>query len=138
MSRGCQSFLISPRSVHTNLDVNSEPELLEGNILRAEPFPSGSNRNISIPIQKLVQSSKKRGVGNTPKPLAWGHELLLTNQELSGSGEDHRTLRRLEAILLQIKGKKDKEFAEEPKYFIHRPEGIGNDSSFGEIRSSGV
>ncbi|MBW0585215.1 hypothetical protein O181_124930 [Austropuccinia psidii MF-1] len=48
-----------------------------------------------------------------PKPLAGGHELLLTHQELSGSGEDNRTLRRPE-------------------------EGVGNDSRFGDRRPSGV
>ncbi|MBW0501319.1 hypothetical protein O181_041034 [Austropuccinia psidii MF-1] len=74
----------SPRSVPTNFDVNSEPELIEGNILRAEQFPRASNGNISVPIQKLVQRSQRRGVGNMPKPLAGGHELLLTRQELSG------------------------------------------------------
>ncbi|MBW0561355.1 hypothetical protein O181_101070 [Austropuccinia psidii MF-1] len=60
----------SPRSVPTDFDVNSEPELIHDNISRAKPFSSGSNRNISIPVQKLVQSSQRRGVGNMPKPLA--------------------------------------------------------------------
>ncbi|MBW0558023.1 hypothetical protein O181_097738 [Austropuccinia psidii MF-1] len=87
MSGGCQSFPHSPRSVPTNFDVSSEPELIEGNILGAEPFPSGSNRNISVPIQKLVQSSKRRGVENLPKPFSGGHELLLTHQELTGTEE---------------------------------------------------
>ncbi|MBW0550746.1 hypothetical protein O181_090461 [Austropuccinia psidii MF-1] len=120
----------SPRSVPTNFDVSSEPELIEGNFLRDEPLSSGSHRNISVPIQKLVQSSKQRGVGNMPKPLAGGHELLLKHQELSGSGEDQRTLRRVEPTVLQRKGKKDKELVEEPKSFICRPEeGIGNDPS---------
>ncbi|MBW0583956.1 hypothetical protein O181_123671 [Austropuccinia psidii MF-1] len=74
-----------------------------------------------------------------PKPLAGGHELLLTHQEFSGSGEDHRTLRRLEPIVLQRQSKEDKELVEEPKSFIHRTEeGIGNDSSFGDRRPSGV
>ncbi|MBW0509749.1 hypothetical protein O181_049464 [Austropuccinia psidii MF-1] len=91
----------SPRSVPRKFDVNSEPELTEANAIRAEPLPSGSHRNISVPIQKLVQSSKRRGVGNMPKPFAGGHRLLLTHQELSGSGEDHRTLRRVEPIVLQ-------------------------------------
>ncbi|MBW0575492.1 hypothetical protein O181_115207 [Austropuccinia psidii MF-1] len=98
----------SPRSVPTNFDVNSEPELIEGKILRAEPFQSGRNRNISVPIQKLVQRSKRRGVENMPKPLAGGHQLLLTHQELSGSGEDHRALRRVEPIFLQRQGQKGK------------------------------
>ncbi|MBW0493109.1 hypothetical protein O181_032824 [Austropuccinia psidii MF-1] len=84
-----------------NFDVNSEPELIEGNDLRAEPLLSASYRDISVPIQKLVQRIKRRAVGNMPKPLAGGHELLLTHQELSGSGEDHRTLRRVEPITLQ-------------------------------------
>ncbi|MBW0571097.1 hypothetical protein O181_110812 [Austropuccinia psidii MF-1] len=47
-----------------------------------------------------------------PKPLEGGHELLLTHQEASGSGEDHRTLRRLEPIVLQRQGQKDKELVE--------------------------
>ncbi|MBW0577266.1 hypothetical protein O181_116981 [Austropuccinia psidii MF-1] len=92
-----------------------------------------------MPVQKLVQSSQRRGVGNMPKPLAGGHELLLTHQELSGSGEDHRTLRRMEPPVLQRQGQKDKELVEEPKSFIHRPEeGTGNDSSFGDRGPSGV
>ncbi|MBW0465371.1 hypothetical protein O181_005086 [Austropuccinia psidii MF-1] len=74
-----------------------------------------------------------------PNPLAGGHELLLTYQELSGSGEDHRTLRRMNSPILQSQGQKDKELVEEPKSFIHRPEeGTGNDSSFGDRGPSGV
>ncbi|MBW0590537.1 hypothetical protein O181_130252 [Austropuccinia psidii MF-1] len=103
----------SPRSVPTNVDVNSESELIPDNILRAGPLSSGSNRNLSMPIQNLVQSSQRRGMGNMPKPLAGGHALLLIHQELSGSREDHRALRRPE-------------------------EGIGNDSSFGDRRPCGV
>ncbi|MBW0569906.1 hypothetical protein O181_109621 [Austropuccinia psidii MF-1] len=103
-----------PRSVTTNFDVNSEPKLIEGNVLRAEPLSRGCHRNISVLIQKLVQSSKRRGVGNIPRPLAGDHELLLTPQELSESGEDHRTLRRVEPIVLQIQSQKDKELVEEP------------------------
>ncbi|MBW0574064.1 hypothetical protein O181_113779 [Austropuccinia psidii MF-1] len=85
----------SPWSVPTNFDVNSEPGLIEGNVLRAEPLQSGIHRNVSVQVQKLVQSSKRRGVRNIPKPFAAGHELLLTHQELSGSGDDHRALRRV-------------------------------------------
>ncbi|MBW0549536.1 hypothetical protein O181_089251 [Austropuccinia psidii MF-1] len=122
-----ENYPHSPRSLPTNCDVNSDPELIEGNVLSAEPLQSGSHRNISVSIQKLVQRNKRRGVENIPKPLAGGHELLLTHQELSGSGEDNRTLRRVEPIVLQSQGQKDKELVEEPKSFIHRPEeGIGN------------
>ncbi|MBW0480806.1 hypothetical protein O181_020521 [Austropuccinia psidii MF-1] len=138
-SGGCQSCPHSPRSVPTDFDLNSESELIHDNISRAEPFSSGRNRNVSIPIKKLVRSSQKRGVGNMPKPLAGVHELLLTHQEFSGSGEDHRTLRMLEPIVFQIQGQQDKVLVEEPKYFIYGPEeGIGNDSSFGYRSSSGV
>ncbi|MBW0588869.1 hypothetical protein O181_128584 [Austropuccinia psidii MF-1] len=73
-----------------------------------------------------------------PKPLAGNHELLLTHQELYGSGEDHKVLRRLKPIVLQRQSQKGKECVEETKYFIHRPEGFGNDSSFGDRRPSGV
>ncbi|MBW0567070.1 hypothetical protein O181_106785 [Austropuccinia psidii MF-1] len=74
-----------------------------------------------------------------PMPLAGGQELLLTHQELSGSGEDHKSLRRLEPIVLQQQGQKYKELVEEPKSFIHRPEDrVGNDSSFKDRGPSGV
>ncbi|MBW0474710.1 hypothetical protein O181_014425 [Austropuccinia psidii MF-1] len=74
-----------------------------------------------------------------PKTLAGGYELLLTHQEISGSGEDHRNLRRMESIVFQRKGQKEEELAEELKSFIHRPEErVGNDPSFGERWSSGV
>ncbi|MBW0550077.1 hypothetical protein O181_089792 [Austropuccinia psidii MF-1] len=102
----------SPRSVPTDFDVNSESELIHGNISRDEPSSGGRNRNISMPVQTLAQSSQRRRVGNMPKPLAGGHELLLTHQELSGSGEDHRTLRSLEPIVLKRQGQKDKELVE--------------------------
>ncbi|MBW0545854.1 hypothetical protein O181_085569 [Austropuccinia psidii MF-1] len=90
-----------------------------------------------MPIQVLVQISQRGGVGNITKPLAGGHELLLTHQKLSGSGEDHRALRRMEPIVLKRQGQKDKELAEKSKSFIRGPEeGTGNDSSFGERRPS--
>ncbi|MBW0592174.1 hypothetical protein O181_131889 [Austropuccinia psidii MF-1] len=92
---------LSPRAVPASFDVNSEPEQIEGNILRAEPLPRGSHQNISVPIQKFVQRSKRRGVGNIPQCFAGGYELLLTHQEFSGSGEDHRSLRRVEPIVFQ-------------------------------------
>ncbi|MBW0519930.1 hypothetical protein O181_059645 [Austropuccinia psidii MF-1] len=94
------------RSVPASFDINSEPELFQGNFSRAEPFPSSSNRNISIPVQNLVQSSQERGVGNMPKTLAGGYELLLPHQNLSVSGEDHRTLGRMESIFFQRQGQK--------------------------------
>ncbi|MBW0485316.1 hypothetical protein O181_025031 [Austropuccinia psidii MF-1] len=74
-----------------------------------------------------------------PKPFAGSHALLLPHKELSGSGEDHRTLRRREPIVLQRQGQKDKELFEEPMCFIHRPEKrVGNYSSLGERRPSGI
>ncbi|MBW0592831.1 hypothetical protein O181_132546 [Austropuccinia psidii MF-1] len=118
----------SPRSASTNVDVNSESELIQDNISRTALFSGGRNRNLSMPIQELVQSSQRGGVGNMPKPLAGGHELLITHQELSGSGEDRRALRRMEPIVFQIKVQKDEELVEKSKSFIHRPdEGVEND-----------
>ncbi|MBW0576508.1 hypothetical protein O181_116223 [Austropuccinia psidii MF-1] len=136
---GFQSFPHSPRSLPTNFDVNSESGLIHDNILRSEPLSSFRNRNLTMPIQKLVQSSQRRGVGNMPKTLAGGHELLLIHQKLSGSGEYHRALRRLEPIVLQRQIQEDKELVEEPNSFIHGPEeGTGNDPSFGDRRPSGI
>ncbi|MBW0539038.1 hypothetical protein O181_078753 [Austropuccinia psidii MF-1] len=128
-----------PRSVSTNFDINSKSELIQGNFLRAGPFPSGSHRSISIPVPKPVQTSQGRGVVNIPKPLEGGYKLLIKHQELSGSGEAHRTLKRIESIVFQRQGQKDKEFVAEPKSFIHRPEErIGNNLSFRKRRPSGI
>ncbi|MBW0548352.1 hypothetical protein O181_088067 [Austropuccinia psidii MF-1] len=128
----------SPRSVATTLEIEPEPELLQGNFLRSEPFTSFSHRDISVPVKKLVQRSQGRGVGNISKPLSGGYELLVSHQKLSGSGEDHRTLRRMVSIVLQRQGQKDKELVER-KSFTHRPEKrVGNDLSFGEVIPSGI
>ncbi|MBW0560164.1 hypothetical protein O181_099879 [Austropuccinia psidii MF-1] len=102
-----QSCPNSPRSAPTNFDVNSDPELIQGYILRAEPFTSGIHKNILVPVQKLVQSSQGRGVGNMPKPLEGVHELLLTHQEIFGLEEDHRALWRVEPIVSQRKVQKE-------------------------------
>ncbi|MBW0496647.1 hypothetical protein O181_036362 [Austropuccinia psidii MF-1] len=111
----------------------------QGDGLRAEPFPSGSHRDISVPVQKLIKSSQEGGVGKIPKPLAGGYEILLKNQYLSGSGEEHRAIRRMGSIFVKRQGPKDKELVEEPKYFINRPEEkVGNYPSFGERRPSGI
>ncbi|MBW0586406.1 hypothetical protein O181_126121 [Austropuccinia psidii MF-1] len=48
-----ENFPPFPKVLPTNFDVNSEPELIEGNILRDEPLASGSHRNISVAIQKI-------------------------------------------------------------------------------------
>ncbi|MBW0545518.1 hypothetical protein O181_085233 [Austropuccinia psidii MF-1] len=82
-----------PRSVPTNFDVNSEPELIEGNVLRAEPLSSDSHRNISVPIQKLVQSRKRRGVGNMPQPLAGAMNSYLHKKSFMGQEKTIELLR---------------------------------------------
>ncbi|MBW0539470.1 hypothetical protein O181_079185 [Austropuccinia psidii MF-1] len=102
----------SPRSVQTTFDINPKPELIQGNALKVEPLPNRSHRNISVPVKNLVKRSQGGGVGNLSKPLAGSHELLLTHQELSGSEEDHRTLRRMESLVFQGKCQKVKESVE--------------------------
>ncbi|MBW0504651.1 hypothetical protein O181_044366 [Austropuccinia psidii MF-1] len=74
-----------------------------------------------------------------PKPLEGGYELLLTHQELSGSGDYHRTLSRMKPIVLQRQVQKDERIFEYPKCFIFGPEeGVGNDPSLGKRIPSGV
>ncbi|MBW0510446.1 hypothetical protein O181_050161 [Austropuccinia psidii MF-1] len=84
MSGGSRVSPHSPRSVPTSFDVNSEPSLIEGSILRAEPFPSGIHKNILVPVQKLVQRIQGRGVGNMPKPLAGAMNSYLHIKSLLG------------------------------------------------------
>ncbi|MBW0495937.1 hypothetical protein O181_035652 [Austropuccinia psidii MF-1] len=118
-------------SVPTIFELSSDPEIVQGNVLRIELLPSCRYKSISLSVRKLVQRSQERRVGNIPKPLEGGYELLLTHQEHSGSGKDHRPLRRSKPIFLQGKALKYKELVKEPKYFISRPEeGTGNDPRF--------
>ncbi|MBW0535434.1 hypothetical protein O181_075149 [Austropuccinia psidii MF-1] len=115
------------------------PPIPQGDFLRAEPFPSGSHRNISVPVQKLVHSSQGKGLGNISKTLTGGYELVLTHKELSGSGEDHKALRRMESIVFPRKDQKGKELVEETNYSIQRPEErVRNDPRFGEGRPNGI
>ncbi|MBW0545011.1 hypothetical protein O181_084726 [Austropuccinia psidii MF-1] len=87
----------------------------------------------------MTQSSKGRGVGNFSKPLAGSYELLLTNQERSESGEDHRTLRSLESLLFHHQPQKDEELLKEANSSISRPKELtGNDPSFGERRTGSI
>ncbi|MBW0485546.1 hypothetical protein O181_025261 [Austropuccinia psidii MF-1] len=44
------------------------------------------------------------------RPLAGGHELLITHQVFSGLGEHHRALHRLESIVFQRKIKRRNEW----------------------------
>ncbi|MBW0517656.1 hypothetical protein O181_057371 [Austropuccinia psidii MF-1] len=111
----------------------------------ARPNPEVSNlpqeRHIwRMPVlPPIPQEQPKTRSGKYGQAFGRGHELLLTHQELSLSGEDHRALRRLGPIFLQRQIQKDKELVEEPKFLIHRPEErVGNDSSFGDRRPSGV
>ncbi|MBW0483183.1 hypothetical protein O181_022898 [Austropuccinia psidii MF-1] len=129
----------SPRSIQTTPEIKSEPELIQGIGLRVKPFLNAGHRDTSVPLYKLDQRSQRERMGNIPRPLVGDHELLLTHQELSGSGEDHKALRRNYSIVFQIKDQKHKELVEESKSFIHTPkEGTGNDPIFGEISSSSV
>ncbi|MBW0577557.1 hypothetical protein O181_117272 [Austropuccinia psidii MF-1] len=73
-----------PRSVPESFDINSEPELLQGNFSRANPFTSFSHRDISVPVKKLVQSSQERRVGNIPKPLAGAMSFYLPIKSFLG------------------------------------------------------
>ncbi|MBW0563026.1 hypothetical protein O181_102741 [Austropuccinia psidii MF-1] len=88
-------------TIHSNqMDVDKE---------EARPNPEVSDLPQERHIWRMTElppfpkSSQRREVGNMPKPLAGGHELLLTHQELSGSGEDHRALRRNSTTLTEAK-----------------------------------
>ncbi|MBW0584958.1 hypothetical protein O181_124673 [Austropuccinia psidii MF-1] len=100
----------SPRSVPTSFDEHSESGLINDKILRAEPLPSGRNRNLSMPIQKLVQSIQRRGVGNMPKHLEKTIELLGGWDPLSFKGKVKKIKKWLKnQSLLSIHQKKELE-----------------------------
>ncbi|MBW0470442.1 hypothetical protein O181_010157 [Austropuccinia psidii MF-1] len=47
------------RYVSTTFDINSDPELIQGSILRVEPLPSGSHRNISFQVKNPYRAAKE-------------------------------------------------------------------------------
>ncbi|MBW0536689.1 hypothetical protein O181_076404 [Austropuccinia psidii MF-1] len=127
---------VDKEETRPNLEVSNLPQ--ERHIWRMPELPPFPKKSINA-NKKIGSGQPKKRSGKYAQAFGRAHELLLTHQELSRSGEDHRTLRRLEPIVLQGQSQKDKELVEEPKYFIHRPEeGVGNDSSFGDRRPSGV
>ncbi|MBW0528667.1 hypothetical protein O181_068382 [Austropuccinia psidii MF-1] len=118
------------------MDVDKE-EAIPGPDMASVPHRRHVWRMPQLP--PIPQEKQKKRSGKYAQAFVRGHEILLTHQELSGSGEDHKTLRRVEPTVFQRQVQKDKELVEEQKSFIHRPEeGTGNDSRFGERRPSGV
>ncbi|MBW0564533.1 hypothetical protein O181_104248 [Austropuccinia psidii MF-1] len=88
------------------------------------------------PDPEVASLPQERHIWRMPEFPSFPKKFITANTRIA---EDHRDLRRLEPIVLQRKGQKDKELAEKSKSFIHRPEeGVGNDPSFGERRPSGV
>ncbi|MBW0484280.1 hypothetical protein O181_023995 [Austropuccinia psidii MF-1] len=80
-------FPPSPRSVPTKFEINSEPELIQCNFLIVETLSSGRHRNISVPVQRLVQRSQGRGIGNFSKPFAAGMNSCLHIKSFLGQGK---------------------------------------------------
>ncbi|MBW0491972.1 hypothetical protein O181_031687 [Austropuccinia psidii MF-1] len=83
--------------------------MTQGNVLRVKPIQRRSHKDITRLVEKLVQRSQGRRMGNMPKTLAGGYELILTHKELSGSGEGYIAIRRLKPIFFQGKGQKDQD-----------------------------
>ncbi|MBW0523409.1 hypothetical protein O181_063124 [Austropuccinia psidii MF-1] len=106
MSGGWESFTHSQRSVATKFDVNSKHEPIQGDILKAKPFPSGSNRNISVQVQNLVQRSQRGRVGNLSKPLAGAMNSSLHIKSLLGQEKTIKLLGGLSPLYFKEKVKK--------------------------------
>ncbi|MBW0560743.1 hypothetical protein O181_100458 [Austropuccinia psidii MF-1] len=96
------------------MDVNKEearpkPEVSnlpqERHIWRMPKLPPFPKKFINAKTKIGSEQPKKRS-GKYAQAFDRAHELLLTHQELSGSGEDNRTLRGLDPIILQRKSQK--------------------------------
>ncbi|MBW0530616.1 hypothetical protein O181_070331 [Austropuccinia psidii MF-1] len=128
---GCQSCTHSPRSVPTNFDANSESELIHDNILRAEPLSSGSNRNLSMPIQNWLRAAIEEEWEICPSLWQGAINSYLQIKSFLGQEKTTELLGGWSPLSC-----KDKELVEEPKSFIHIPEeATGNDSSLGRMPS---
>ncbi|MBW0572718.1 hypothetical protein O181_112433 [Austropuccinia psidii MF-1] len=51
-------------------------------VVRSESFPTGSNRDIPVPLQELVCGGKAAGVGTSAKSLYSKNELLSSSEEV--------------------------------------------------------
>ncbi|MBW0592790.1 hypothetical protein O181_132505, partial [Austropuccinia psidii MF-1] len=77
-------------------------------------IPQGLYQQTLIPNTKIGSEQQRKRSGKYAKPLAGGYELLLTHQELSGSGEDHRILRRVGPFSCKERVKKIKNWLKDP------------------------
>ncbi|MBW0519163.1 hypothetical protein O181_058878 [Austropuccinia psidii MF-1] len=82
---------VDKEEARPNPEVSNHPQ--ERHIWRMPEFPP-------IPQEQPKKRSEKYA-----QAFGRGHELLLTHQELSGSGEDNRTLRRFEPMSCKDKDK---------------------------------
>ncbi|MBW0514404.1 hypothetical protein O181_054119 [Austropuccinia psidii MF-1] len=60
-------------------------------VVRPEPFPTGSNRDIPVSVQELVHGRKAAGVGTSAKSLDRHNELFSSSKEVHGPRKDRRT-----------------------------------------------
>ncbi|MBW0490438.1 hypothetical protein O181_030153 [Austropuccinia psidii MF-1] len=89
---------------------------------RPESFPTGSNRDIPVPVQELVYGGKATGVGTSAKSLDRNNELLSSSKEAHGPRKDRRTSGGLDTHVLQGTSPTDKSLVEKPKHAVRGPE----------------
>ncbi|MBW0573310.1 hypothetical protein O181_113025 [Austropuccinia psidii MF-1] len=89
---------------------------------RPESLPTGSSRDIPVPVQKLVYGSKTAQVGTSPMSFERNHELISSSEGLNGARKDRGTYVGLETHVLQRTSPTDKSLAKKPKHVIRQSE----------------
>ncbi|MBW0481009.1 hypothetical protein O181_020724 [Austropuccinia psidii MF-1] len=99
-ARTSTSYQRLPSTFYTLIE-SPEADIIAIIVVRPEPFPTGSNRDILVSVQELVYGGKAAGVGTSPKSLDRQNELLSSSEEVHGPRKDRRTSEGLYTHVLQ-------------------------------------
>ncbi|MBW0544106.1 hypothetical protein O181_083821 [Austropuccinia psidii MF-1] len=105
----------------THID-SPEADITAIAVVRPELLSTDNNRDLSVPLQELVDRSKTAKVGASPKSLDRHHELISSGEEVHGAIKDRVISEGLDTHVLQRKSPTDKSLVEKPKHVIRGPE----------------
>ncbi|MBW0554133.1 hypothetical protein O181_093848 [Austropuccinia psidii MF-1] len=105
-------------STFNNLILSPKAEITAITVVRLEPFPTGTNRDIPVSVQELVYGRKGTEVRASSKSLDRHDELLSSSEEVDRPRKDRGSSEGLDTHILQSTSQTDKSLVEKPKHFV--------------------
>ncbi|MBW0504563.1 hypothetical protein O181_044278 [Austropuccinia psidii MF-1] len=85
-----------------------ELELSMSNSNRYKSYSEGSDRHLNEPVQTVLHSAQRQGLGNAAKNTPRSDELLANLQKVPQGGETSEILQWMESPNIQTSNQKDK------------------------------